>query len=40
MKPWVTVGDYDPAVGEIIPAIARAFRDREVAIAAPPRKKS
>lgn len=40
VKPWVTVGDYDPAAGEINAAIVRALRDRNIAIAAPPRRKS
>lgn len=39
VKPWVAVGDYDTAAGEINPAIVRACHERGITIAAPPRSK-
>ena len=36
VKPWVAVGDYEAAAGEINPAIVAAFRGLDITIAAPP----
>jgi small conductance mechanosensitive channel len=36
VKPWVAVGDYEAAIGEINPEIIRAFRELQVSVAMPP----
>jgi small conductance mechanosensitive channel len=39
VRPWVTVHDHDVAIGEINPAIVQTFRERQIEMATPPRKR-
>jgi small conductance mechanosensitive channel len=38
VAPWVQVGDYGPATGEINQAILEAFRERDIVLAVPQRE--